>query len=98
MKQTNENAARAWQARKACLVNQPKKIPARDQSAIDFWAAKETKASESELLETCAIDTLANLRHLCDKLGLCYGDLDSMAHTHYREEIAEQIALEKASQ
>ncbi len=31
-------------------------------------------------------DALADLRHLCDRHGLVFGDLDRMAHEHYTTE------------
>ena len=32
------------------------------------------------------IDTLANLRHLCDRDGMDFAELDRMAYNHYLEE------------
>lgn len=29
------------------------------------------------------IDALTDLRHYCDRLELCFGDLDRMAYQHY---------------
>jgi len=36
--------------------------------------------------DTCIADLLADLRHLCDRLGLDYAKLDRRAHGHYTEE------------
>lgn len=33
------------------------------------------------------IDLLANLRHLCDREGLDFDELDHMAYTHYASEL-----------
>ncbi len=42
---------------------------------------------KTEGIDTAITDALANFRHLCDREGLCYGDLDRMAHVHYLEEL-----------
>lgn len=37
------------------------------------------------------IDSLANLRHLCDKNDLDFADLDRIAYSHYSVEQAENV-------
>lgn len=39
--------------------------------------------------ETRIVDLLADLRHLCDRLRLDFGDLDGQAHYHYLEDLAD---------
>ena len=36
------------------------------------------------------IDFLADARHWCDRKGLCFGDLDRMAHQHYLAELSDE--------
>lgn len=37
--------------------------------------------------KTTLIDALSDLRHLCDKLDLDFGQLDRRAYNHYRGEL-----------
>ena len=37
--------------------------------------------------DTGIVDLLANLRHLCDREGLDFAELDSMAYAHYIAEM-----------
>ena len=37
--------------------------------------------------DTGIVDLLANLRHLCDREGLNFAELDSMAYAHYIAEM-----------
>lgn len=39
------------------------------------------------------IDMLTDARHWCDRHGLCYGDLDRIAHKHYLAEIEDEWRL-----
>lgn len=46
-------------------------------------------AYEDEMPEQCITDLLADLRHLCDSLGLDFGALDRAAYVAYaRERVA----------
>lgn len=44
------------------------------------------KAYEDVEMPDGIVDLLTDLRHLCDAVGLCYGDLDRIAYGHYTEE------------
>lgn len=44
------------------------------------------KRGDASCPEEDVIDLLADLRHYCDREGLCLGDLDRMAHQHYLAE------------
>ena len=46
--------------------------------------------------EACVSDMLADLRHLCDALGLDFGVLDDRAHGHYVAELEDEVALKSA--
>ena len=49
-------------------------------------AKRALRAGYEELEDYTITDMLADLRHLCDALGLDYGKLDDMAYQHYTEE------------
>lgn len=40
--------------------------------------------------DAAIIDALTDLRHLCDKRGSDFADLDRIAHDHYTEELASE--------
>lgn len=44
-------------------------------------------ATEDDDPEDAIVDLLADLRHLCDALGLSMADLDKRAHSHYLAEL-----------
>lgn len=50
----------------------------RAQMAVDM---------QEEGGEPGIVDLLANLRHLCDREGLDFSNLDRMAYQHYIEEV-----------
>lgn len=49
--------------------------------------AKRTGMYRTEPLEAVIGDVLADLRHLCDALGLNMGEIDAQAHRRYVEEL-----------
>ena len=63
-----------------------------DNDARATWAAQTLVAytalvGDSGELETQIVDVLADLRHLCDALGLDYAAADETAATRHSEEI-----------
>lgn len=45
---------------------------------------------QDEDLETNMSDLLANLRHLCDRKGLKWSEVDNRGHMHYSAEVVEE--------
>lgn len=50
--------------------------------------ALQSSYGKTESMKIIIIDTLADIRHLCDLKGLNFGDLDRIAYRHYCAEIA----------
>lgn len=67
-------------------------IKADNDARASFGAAvlvayAERVGGESNEVDTQLSDLLADLRHLCDALGLDYDAADATAHMHYCREI-----------
>ena len=57
-------------------------------SAIIAKRALIAAYNEENEPDTCIVDLLADLRHLCDALGyLDFADLDKQAYAHYAHEV-----------
>lgn len=64
--------------------------PINRQRARKFWRALNTQDDAHEVtLRRRIVLALVDIRHLCDRAGLDFGELDSEAMNDYREELAE---------
>ena len=61
----------------------------RKLSSIIAKRALVAAYNEENDVETCIVDLLADLRHLCDTIGLPFYDLDKQAYVHYSAEVVE---------
>ena len=52
--------------------------------------ASYEEATGTEAYPEIVTDLLADLRHLCDRLGWSYAELDASAHRHYLTEIGQR--------
>lgn len=46
------------------------------------------EASTRIYLERAIVDVLSDIRHLCDREGLSFGEVDRKAYAHYATELA----------
>ena len=74
---TTKNAERAERARKAVSVH---------NRALFNGNAAASRQEMRHALETCIVDLLCDVRHLCDVSGLDFGDIaESSANHHHGE-------------
>lgn len=59
----------------------------RKLSSVIAKRALKAAYDEENDPKTTIIDLLADLRHICDRLRFDFADLDSVAHSHYTEEV-----------
>jgi hypothetical protein len=69
-------------------------IPEPEPEGIDYRVAVAKRAlmssyEDTEDPEACITDLLADLRHLCARVGLTYDVLCERAQEHYEEEVTE---------
>jgi hypothetical protein len=70
------------------------RMPKQRVSAIIAKRALIAAYNEENEPETCIVDLLADLRHLCDALGgLDFNSLDVQAYRHYAAEVVEARLL-----
>lgn len=72
--------------------------PLRDNNLRATWASHAVRAyaarcfpSGGEAPETVIGDLLADMRHLCDAIGVDYDDVDAAAWRRYDEEIRGEL-------
>lgn len=62
--------------------------PVHRQAVVRVKRALLASSSKAELNPGLAIaDMLSDLRHLCDRLGLDFAQIDRQAHGYYRSEL-----------
>lgn len=59
-------------------------VDAVERAILDY--SREAGLEDDEV-KTAMSDFLADFRHLCDRWGLDFAELDRMAYNHYTEEI-----------
>jgi hypothetical protein len=64
-----------------------RRVGDRKRGAIIAKRALVAGYGEESEPETCIVDLLADLRHICDAIGADFGELDGMAYRHYSEEL-----------
>lgn len=78
------------------LGEAPEGMPDREyRTIVAKRAIVAAYEADSFSPEELVCDILADLRHLCDKLGLDFAERDAVAYEHYSAEIAEWNEADK---